>query len=138
MSHFSNAKIIEAWGCSKKKVFSKLLPNSQESTSAAVSFSNKLSEWRLETCTFIKKHSSSGIFLWTLRIFFKKIYTAEHLWMAGNEVRNIGQPTDPVHKKKLVYRKTSIQQNMIGEKMFCGKCFRRVIRTSDENSWKTS
>ena len=34
--------------------------------------------------------------------------------------------------------KTSIQQEIFGEKMFCGKCSCRVIRTTDENSWKAS
>ena len=34
--------------------------------------------------------------------------------MAPNEVRNIERPTDQVHKKK--YGKTSIQQEMFGEK----------------------
>ena len=41
--------------------------------------------------------------------------------MAANDVRNIERPTD-LFQLKIVYRKTSIQQEMLGEKMFCGKC----------------
>ena len=137
MSHFSNAKIVEAWGCSKKKVFLKLLPNSQESTSATVSFSNKLSEWRLKTCTFIK-NTPAQVFSCELCVFFlrKSIRPSICEWLVM-KLEILGNLLIQFIKK-LVYRKTSIQQNMIGEKMFCGKCFRRVIRTSDENSWKTS
>ena len=57
--------------------------------------------------------------------------------MAANDVRNIEGPTD-LFQQKIVYRKTSIHQEMLGEKMFCGKCSCKVIRARDENSWKTS
>ena len=46
--------------------------------------------------------------------------------------------TDQVHRKNNVYEKTSIQQEMFGVKMLCGKCSCIVNRTSDENSWKAS
>ena len=37
--------------------------------------------------------------------------------MAAKEVKNIERPTDPVYQK-IVYGTTSIQQEMLGEKMW--------------------
>ena len=69
-------------------------------------------------------------------IFFKNIYATENMGMAANEVRrNIERPTDSVNKK-IVFGKTSIEEQMFGEKIFCGKLFCRLIRASDKNFWK--
>ena len=69
-------------------------------------------------------------------IFFKNIYTTENMGMAANEVRrNIERPTDSANKK-IVFGKTSIEEQMFGEKIFCGKLFCRLIRASDKNFWK--
>ena len=55
--------------------------------------------------------------------------------MVANEVRNTERPTYWVHKKT-VYGKASSQLKMLRGNMFSGKCSCRLIRTSDENSWK--
>ena len=56
--------------------------------------------------------------------------------MAANETRNMEMPTEAliqfIKKKKTVYGKTSIPQQMFAEKMFCRKCSCRAIRAS----WK--
>ena len=98
------------WSYCIKKVFLKFSQNSQESTCTGVSFFIKVSDWRLETRNFFKYTPAP----------------AKQLLTATNQVRNIERLTDAVHKK-LVYSKTSIQQEMFGEKMFCGKCSCRVI-----------
>ena len=67
-------------------------------------------------------------------VIFKNTHMVEHLRTAANEVANIETPTDPVHLKK-VYSKTSIEQEMFGKKIFCGKCPSTVIGTNDGSSW---
>lgn len=68
----------------------------------------------------------------TLHIF-KNIYTTENMGMAANEIRrHIERATDSVHKKT-VFGKTSIEEQMFGEKIFCGKFFCRLIRATDKN-----
>ena len=53
--------------------------------------------------------------------------------MAANEIRrNTERATDSVHKKT-VFGKTSIEEQMFGEKIFCGKFFCRLIRATDKN-----
>ena len=53
------------------------------------------------------------------------------------EARNTGKSYWSSSSKN-AYEKTSIQQEMFGVKMLCGKCSCIVNKTSDENSWKAS
>ena len=59
--------------CCAKKVVLKLLRNSQEKTCARV--------WR--PATFLKRNSTTSVFLWILRNFKNTIFI-EHLWMAAS------------------------------------------------------
>ena len=56
---------------------------------------------------------------------------AEHLRMAINEVRNIESLTVQFIKK-IFYSKTSIQKEMLGEKMFYEKYFKKFRKINDE------
>ena len=93
-------------------------------------------DWRMEACILIKIHSSTVIFLLSLSDFFRtNTYAAGHCEWLLMMLEILKDLLIYFNKRQF---KTSIQQEMFGEKMFCGKCSCEVIRASDENSWKTS
>ena len=68
-----------------KKVFLKILQNSQGNKCAIVSFLIKL---QAKACNFIKKKTDTGVFLWILRNFSENVFFAEHLLVAASEILN--------------------------------------------------
>ena len=130
-----NVKVTKAVtrSCSIKEIFLKISQNSQENTCAVVSFLIKVADWRLDACRFIKntlQHRCSPV---NLDIFFRtfiRLNTYERLVMK----LEILEDRLIYFIEKIVYSKTNIQQEMFGEKMFCGKCSDRVIEISDEKS----
>ena len=67
--------------CFVKKVFLKNSKNSQENTSARVSFLIKL---QAETCNSFKKETLAQVFSCEFCQIFKKGFFTEHLWVTAS------------------------------------------------------
>ena len=81
--------------------------------------------------TLLKIYCNRRNFSLNIAYFFKNIKTTKHMRTTSNEVKNIERPTYPVHQK-VVYGKTSNQEEILREKMLCRECSCRV----NQNKWQ--
>ena len=93
--------------CSIKKVFLKILQNSQENACARVPFFIKL---HASTCNFIKKEALTQIFSHEFYKIFKKPFFTGHLWTTASAVGTLLNPLI----KQFLYLIIVIVQRLFG------------------------